>query len=192
MNADHTCALCGYCAACPQCGDKHSVACHDSRGVDIVHEAETLGREAGEAAATWVVFDSLYHAENTITMLQDGDPRVYDEWRTPNLSGEFADSPTPRTLAEELGFPADDEAIDDICTAWEEAASETFWRAVERSAYRVILPTMLEAATTARREAEATWRQLIHDAAGLAELSQRSIAQHAGITQQRVGQILNQ
>lgn len=189
-NNNHRILPCGYCAASD--GENHTVACHESRGIDVVAEAEVGGREAGEVAATWVEFHDQHHAENIAMMLQDGDPRVYDKWREPNLSGEYADDPTPTTLAHDLGIPADDEALDDICTAWETAASEAFWHTVERDAWRIVMANQLEAMTKQRRDADTNWRQAIVEASTLADMSQSAIATLASITQQRVSQILNQ
>jgi hypothetical protein len=96
------------------------------------------GRRAGEAAASWV-FDGNTDRETYERVLKafdEGDPVVYDWFRSPDLSGEWADSPTPQTMADEWGMEPDDERLDDLCTLWEERATETFWDEIERECKR--------------------------------------------------------
>ena len=72
---------------------------------DYLSEAYTRGKEAAEAAATWVVDGntSEEHIRRVITMLDDGDPEAYDYLpNSPNLSGEWADDPTPNSLAYDI------------------------------------------------------------------------------------------
>lgn len=96
-------------------------------------EAAELGRNAGGAAASWVI-DGNTDIETIRALhqgLEDGDPAVLDSLRVPDLSGEYADAMTPAKLAEELGFEYDDpdysEIADDIETAWMDGASEGFF-----------------------------------------------------------------
>lgn len=105
---------------------------------DILRQARKDGKRTGEAAASWV-FDGNTPQETyqrVLKGLDDGDPAVYDSLRTPNLSGEYADDPTPRTLAEDYDITEERDPdgflLDKVCTAWEDAASQAFWREIER------------------------------------------------------------
>lgn len=107
---------------------------------DILRQARKDGRQAGLAAASWV-FDgntSKRTFERIANGIADGDPEVLDSLRGPNLSGEYADDPTPRSLAADYDLAEDDPRaewlIDDLATAWEDAASLAFWHEVERAA----------------------------------------------------------
>lgn len=102
---------------------------------EIIREAKRLGRDAGEAAASWCI-DGNTTDETKAKILkgyEDGDPEVMDMFRLPDLSGEWADGPTPRSLAEDIGIEEDDERLDDACSAWEEAVSDGFWNELIRS-----------------------------------------------------------
>ena len=93
------------------------------------------GKSAGKAMASWV-FDGNTDPANYARILkgiQDGDPEVLDNLATPNLSGEWADDPTPQTLAYDLGIETDDGRLDDLCTLWEDAAHLAFWGEIERT-----------------------------------------------------------
>ena len=93
------------------------------------------GKSAGKAMASWV-FDGNTDPANYARILkgiQDGDPVVLDNLTTPNLSGEWADDPTPQTLADDLGIETDDDRLDDLCTLWEDAAHRAFWDEIERT-----------------------------------------------------------
>ena len=101
---------------------------------EILREARKLGREAGHAAATWVVDGNT--SDETKQMMregiEDGDPEVLDMLRIPNLSGEWGDEPTPSALYQDIGFDQEtdkrsDWLSDQICTDWEDAASEAFF-----------------------------------------------------------------
>lgn len=97
---------------------------------NIIREARRLGREAGENAASWCI-DGNTTDETKARIIRgydDGDPEIMDMFRLPDLSGEYADGPTPRSLAEDIGIEEDDERMDGACTAWEEAVSKSFWR----------------------------------------------------------------
>lgn len=113
---------------------------------DHEREAFELGAAAGLAAASWVADGntSEEHIVRVLAMMDDGDPEAYDYLpATPNLSGEWADAPTPRSLFEEItGFDAHAEAswnhdaylavLEPICEAWEEGVSSTFETECER------------------------------------------------------------
>ena len=111
---------------------------------DLKSAARRMGREDGARAASWT-YDgntSREAAERIVRGLEDGDPEILDSFCPPNLSGEYADDPTPHSLARDLGLDDDDPRsewlIDELATAYEEGVSATFWPAVER-AYRAIL-----------------------------------------------------
>ena len=106
----------------------------DARYGALVEQARKLGREAGQNAAAWWVQAELAWrsseglraaARQMLAAYDDGD---YAEWpEAPNLSGEWADSPSPERLYVWLGcdpFGADDDDDYGICHAWEDAASE--------------------------------------------------------------------
>jgi hypothetical protein len=109
-------------------------------------EARKLGTEAAEAAASWTVDGNSDRQERArvLAMLRDGDPDAYDYLpREPNLSGEYADDLTPRSLFEDItGLDAHAEAtwsvdaynavVDALCDAYDEGVSETFSLACER------------------------------------------------------------
>jgi hypothetical protein len=111
-----------------------------------VAEARALGVEHAQNAADWA-FDGNSDVDErarVLAMMQDGDPAAYDYLPAmPNLSGEWADSPTPRSLYERItGADADqsvtDEewqdispAIDALADAYEDGVSDTFGPACE-------------------------------------------------------------
>lgn len=105
---------------------------------EILRKARRDGRAAGLAAASWV-FDGNTKDETYKRFLQgmrDGDPEVMDAVNTPNLSGEYADDPTPQSLAEDYDLDESNDPegwrLDEACSAWEEAASQAFWDELER------------------------------------------------------------
>lgn len=105
---------------------------------DIMAQARKDGRAAGHAAASWCYdgnTDAAWY-ERTLKGLEDGDPMVLDSFNVPNLSGEYADAPTPQSLAEDYGLDEqrdpDGYILDEACTEWENAASEAFWHEIER------------------------------------------------------------
>ena len=102
------------------------------------------GKSAGRAAASWV-FDGNSPPqayERVLKGIQDGDPEVLDSLRTPNLSGEYADDPTPQTLAQLVGLDEQNDPegyrLDELCTVWEDAASMEFWSQIERTCKRML------------------------------------------------------
>jgi hypothetical protein len=97
------------------------------------NEAREMGRQAGIAAASWVIDGntSQEHIQRMVKMLDDGDPEFYDWINPPNLSGEWADDPTPGTLAYEItdldsDYPGFDQIVDAIADAWEAGVEEVF------------------------------------------------------------------
>lgn len=61
-------------------------------------EARYLGADAALAAASWLSMGT----EDAQSILDDVDPEVMDRYPEPNLSGEWADDPTPASLAREV------------------------------------------------------------------------------------------
>jgi hypothetical protein len=91
--------------------------------------------------ASWIVMSD----EEARSVLDDVDPAVLDRWTWPNLSGEFADDPTPESLLLELGVASDDPSegwcvtcTEDVCAAWQEAADEVFSDAIQAVALRTL------------------------------------------------------
>jgi len=102
---------------------------------ELIQQAKLNGASAGRAAASWV-FDGNTAPETYIRILRmydDDDPALYDMVREPDLSGEYADDPTPASLAKELGMDEDDERLNDMCTAWAEEAHISFWEDLIRT-----------------------------------------------------------
>jgi hypothetical protein len=109
-------------------------------------EATKMGREAGIAAASWVTDGntSREHYVRLAQMMDDGDPQLDDLLPArPNLSGEWADAPTPRSLFEDItGMDAHAESswncdayqavLEPICEAWEQGCDEAFTQECER------------------------------------------------------------
>lgn len=103
-----------------------------------IKRARKLGKAAGLSAASWA-FDGNTSDENYRTFLQmsdDGDPGIGDVYGPRGwLAGEYADDPTPRSLAEDLGIDQEDgDRIERACDAYEEAAEEAYWAELERVA----------------------------------------------------------
>lgn len=102
----------------------------------LLSYAKRYGREAGHNAASWV-FDGntdVRTYDRILTGIDEGDPAILDSLPVPDLSGEWADSPTPHSLAESLGISDDDSRLPDLCSAWEEAAGRVFFADVESAA----------------------------------------------------------
>lgn len=104
------------------------------------------GVEAAEAAASWVIDGNSEESviPALLRMISDGDPAADDYFPArPNLSGEWADAPTPRSLFEDLtGMDAHAESswnheaysayVEDLCEAFESGVDDTFEAAIER------------------------------------------------------------
>ncbi len=111
-----------------------------------IAEARKLGTEAGENAAAWWEGSNPpgpKQAQRVLDAIADGDPEIMDVLPRPDLSGEWADEPTPRSLFEDVtGADAHAEAswnwdayhatVDELCSAWEDGAADAVQRAVER------------------------------------------------------------
>lgn len=106
-------------------------------------QAYELGAEHARRAASWIEASEA-QAQALLAMFEDGDPAIYDYLpREPNLSGEFADDPTPASLWEtitgeqvdtfaDLHSDAPGLAISALCDAYEEGVAETFTAECER------------------------------------------------------------
>jgi hypothetical protein len=104
---------------------------------DHEREAYRLGVEAAVAAASWVLDGNTPqdHIARMVAWLDDGDPRA-DEFlpAMPDLSGEWADGPTPLSLAMKIiedPLPSA-AAIGRCADAWEAGVSDTFGPECER------------------------------------------------------------
>lgn len=109
-------------------------------------EAFKLGAEAAHTAASWT---STEHPARILAMLDAGDPAADDYLPArPDLSGEWADNPTPASLFESVtGLDAHAEAtfnqgayqavLEGICAAFERGVDETFAGAVEAELRKV-------------------------------------------------------
>jgi hypothetical protein len=101
----------------------------------IIRQAGKLGTDAGIAAASWV-FDGNTSEDTYRRILQGidaGDPEVYDTYREPSLSGEYADDYRSSDLAFDLGIEDRETGfIDECADAWAESASAAFWGEIER------------------------------------------------------------
>ena len=111
----------------------------------VCARARELGKETGENAARWAIQElwggratrcEQEAARNFLRMFDDGDPAL--AFSPPNLSGEYADSDTPQTLACELGIADYPDIIDDACSAWEEGCDEGYWDTLCESAHAVL------------------------------------------------------
>lgn len=102
-------------------------------------EAYELGADTARAIATRVEADKL-GAEKLLQMLEDGDPAAWDYLPPiPNLSGEWADDPTPLSLAQEItgdDNPTIDE-IDSIAEAWEDGVGDMYEDAIVEELERI-------------------------------------------------------
>lgn len=107
----------------------------------LSNQAFELGRERGKSAGSWMI-DGDTSPEQAAQICQgyeDGDPEIMDMEPAP-LSGEWADSPTPDSLADELELPEDARGteLDQLCTDYELGYSEGFWSEVIRSAHALL------------------------------------------------------
>lgn len=124
----------------------------ETNRAELLNEAAELGREAAAAAASWSTDgnESTDSQRAKLQQLRDGDPAVWDILpNTPNLSGEWADDPTPTSLFEELiGRPPeldrldaesrDAGLLDALAQAWEDGVGETFGPACELQLLRAV------------------------------------------------------
>lgn len=106
-------------------------------GRKATDRARELGREAGRAAATWY-FDGNTADETYAAVrrgIDEGDPAILDTFKVPDLSGEWADSPTPASIMAEVYARPERhaDAEDDVCRAWEDGAQEGYIEEIDRA-----------------------------------------------------------
>lgn len=103
---------------------------------EILAAARRDGKAAGTVAASWVTDGNTSRETyaRILRGLEDGDPEILDSLPWPNLSGEWANDPTPRSLAEDYGITEERDPSGDLtadaCDAWEDAAGAAFERAL--------------------------------------------------------------
>jgi hypothetical protein len=113
-------------------------------------QAYELGRQHALNAASWVIDGNTdpEHIARMVRWMDDGDSRAYDYLPTaPNLSGEYSDDPTPRSLYEDImGVDHSEEeakaglayetlvgsVMDGLADAYEAGVSENFEAECER------------------------------------------------------------
>jgi hypothetical protein len=99
-------------------------------------DAHDLGAMHARNAASWVVDGNsdVRMARKLLQMMREGDPAADDYFPArPNLSGEWADSLTPRALCEAIGVETDDgDEISALCDAYEAGVDESFEDAIEQ------------------------------------------------------------
>jgi hypothetical protein len=123
-----------------------------------VREARYLGHDAALASASWIVGMSESDARS---ILEDVDPEVMDRYPSPDLSGQWADDPTPRSLAHDVGANDGDiafwgpELVDQIADAWCEGVDSAWSYALEAHALRVLGRTTDALRVEGELEAEA-------------------------------------
>ena len=122
-----------------------------------IAEAEKLGKAHGINAAQWAIQDSWggrvsspqdYKAAKAfLDGAEAGDPAILDQFTPPNLSGEWADSMTPRSLIEEVTegeIMLTEEEADAVFQAYETEAANGYWQELETSAANLLETQPLE------------------------------------------------
>lgn len=108
----------------------------------LIADARKAGEEHGRAAASWY-FDGNTPDETYAAVLrgiEDGDPAVLDTFPSSPLSGEWAGEPTPDSVLEAIGAPADDGSDetdtlrDELLRAYEDGFYEASADEIERVA----------------------------------------------------------
>jgi hypothetical protein len=104
---------------------------------DCLESARKLGEANGKGAASWTIDGNV--TESTVRaivkMVDDGDPALYDQFREPSFSGEYADDYSERSLCDDIGIDYDSSATEDIdrlADAYLDSVREAFWQEVER------------------------------------------------------------
>ena len=99
---------------------------------EILRAARRDGRAAGIGAASWA-YDGNTTRETYARILKgfdDCDGEILDSHQWPNLSGEWAGDPAPRSLCHNYGVTderdPDGYLMERIMDAWEDAAREAF------------------------------------------------------------------
>lgn len=140
--------------------DGHYRIRDDYRWVPILDawlaQSRWLGADAALAAVTWVEMSE----GDAWSILADVDPEVMDRYPEPDLNGEWADSPTPDSVAIDVGLTRDElticpdgaDVVDAIATAWEEGRDLVWVDALQAVALRVV--GHVDRALTVERENE--------------------------------------
>lgn len=104
----------------------------------LMGEVEALAETTGTAAGSWY-FDGnsppeMY--ERVCQGLIDGDPEILDSIPYPDLSGEWADAPTPKSVKEDIGATDEEWEVleDELIDFWLLTASDAAIHEVERVA----------------------------------------------------------
>lgn len=101
-------------------------------------DATDAGRAYGEAFATGAELAS--EPDGVLESIAAGD--IPEDWGGPNLSGEWADEPSPADvlalLPDALDGAVDDDVEDEVLTAWEDAATAAWSDALGRMASRIL------------------------------------------------------
>lgn len=106
----------------------------------IIEAARVAGYEHGKAAGSWVIDGNTSEdtARYILAGIEDGDPAVLDALPSSPLSGEWADCLLPRDVLSSLDVDEDDDAADDILSAFEDGFSSGVEDEVVRSASAVL------------------------------------------------------
>jgi hypothetical protein len=113
----------------------------------MIAEARERGADAAKAAASWVTDGNsdIDERRRVLAMMRNGDPAADDYLpREPDLSGEFADDLTPRTLLieisgddyESLSHAEQERLEQELSEAFEDGVRETFTATCEAELIR--------------------------------------------------------
>lgn len=106
---------------------------------DAYSRAAEIGAADGLSAASWF-FDGNTSRETFVAILagiDDGDPAILDTLPAPDLSGEWADSRTPRSLAAACGLTGEHPDVLDIVSGLCDEYEQAFNRAADAEIVRV-------------------------------------------------------
>jgi len=113
---------------------------------EILAAARRDGKAAGKAKASWA-FDGNTKTETYKRFLagyEDCDPQVLDSYCPPDLSGQWADDPTERSLAEDYDIDErrdpDGSLISEVGDVWLEAAHRAYYDELVRVARIQVRP----------------------------------------------------
>jgi hypothetical protein len=105
-----------------------------------IAKAAEIGKAHGTNAASWV-FDGNTSTETyrrVLNALEIADTAILDQYRVPDLSGEFADDYSETELWDDCDLDPENAedviASADVSDAYEEAVIQAFWAEVERVA----------------------------------------------------------
>lgn len=138
--------------------DVAQVVAHDTSDARFAR-AERLfanrGTQAGETAASWVADGNT--SEEELKALYSAMIGCEWDYSAPTLSGEWAGDSTPQSLREEeIGNLLTDDEFNDgfneLCEAWEEAASLAYQQEAERVVIGLLSDSVAE---SVREEAQA-------------------------------------